>query len=416
LTERELLAAIGAAPDDDAPKLVYADWLIDRGDARGEHIRLMIAGHDAEAAALRDAHPSWTSGLPARVRHAKGFVVEATLDAETRDWPALLARHPLLRAARGSIHALSLFPRDRLVWAGIDDWIGPGVDALPFGQLVELEIFAIDRREMNELAGADWPALRSFTAGRGTLYRRRPMVGSVIAGALWYPSLERLALCGEVDASAARELAARGAALRELDLTSCWLEGRAPVEWLARIPRLERLALAELSGDALELLVPRLGALRVDEGRLTDEAVKRIATLHEVELRGPLTLAQARMLRAAGHRAEPRYVLEEAEPVPEARDRLERAMRRWGTIFEISMDTWNFPHDGFSALARAVAAASGERLGGEGWPAIGRAVWPEIADKLVASPPAPAELLGRRFGELEDPFTPLLEILAARDW
>ncbi|MBL8913117.1 MAG: TIGR02996 domain-containing protein [Archangium sp.] len=40
--EEALLAAIVAAPHDDGPRLVYADWLQERGDARGEFIRLQI--------------------------------------------------------------------------------------------------------------------------------------------------------------------------------------------------------------------------------------------------------------------------------------------------------------------------------------------------------------------------------------
>jgi uncharacterized protein (TIGR02996 family) len=40
--EALLRQAVLDAPDDDAPRLVYADWLIDRGDARGEFIRLQI--------------------------------------------------------------------------------------------------------------------------------------------------------------------------------------------------------------------------------------------------------------------------------------------------------------------------------------------------------------------------------------
>jgi uncharacterized protein (TIGR02996 family) len=35
----ELLRAVLAAPDDDAPRLVYADWLSERGDPRGEFIQ-----------------------------------------------------------------------------------------------------------------------------------------------------------------------------------------------------------------------------------------------------------------------------------------------------------------------------------------------------------------------------------------
>jgi uncharacterized protein (TIGR02996 family) len=38
--EEHFLQAILAAPDDDTPRLVYADWLDERGDPRGEFIRL----------------------------------------------------------------------------------------------------------------------------------------------------------------------------------------------------------------------------------------------------------------------------------------------------------------------------------------------------------------------------------------
>jgi uncharacterized protein (TIGR02996 family) len=42
--EHELLAAIGrAAPDDDEARLVYADWLLERGDPRGELIHVQCA-------------------------------------------------------------------------------------------------------------------------------------------------------------------------------------------------------------------------------------------------------------------------------------------------------------------------------------------------------------------------------------
>src|SRR5262245_7867835 len=38
--EKALLAAAQSAPEDDAVRLVYADWLEDRDDPRGEFIRL----------------------------------------------------------------------------------------------------------------------------------------------------------------------------------------------------------------------------------------------------------------------------------------------------------------------------------------------------------------------------------------
>lgn len=42
MIEREFLAAIAADPADDGLKLVYADWLDDRGDRRGQIIRLSV--------------------------------------------------------------------------------------------------------------------------------------------------------------------------------------------------------------------------------------------------------------------------------------------------------------------------------------------------------------------------------------
>lgn len=40
--EESFLAAIFANPDDDAPRLMYADWLTERGNPRGEFIRVQI--------------------------------------------------------------------------------------------------------------------------------------------------------------------------------------------------------------------------------------------------------------------------------------------------------------------------------------------------------------------------------------
>ena len=37
------LQAIIECPDDDAPRLIYADWLDERGDPRGEFIRVQCA-------------------------------------------------------------------------------------------------------------------------------------------------------------------------------------------------------------------------------------------------------------------------------------------------------------------------------------------------------------------------------------
>ena len=40
--ERAFVAAILERPDDDVTKLVYADWLEEQSDPRGEYLRLML--------------------------------------------------------------------------------------------------------------------------------------------------------------------------------------------------------------------------------------------------------------------------------------------------------------------------------------------------------------------------------------
>ncbi len=50
--EAELLELMRAAPDDDGPRLVYADWLLARGDVRGE---LIVLDHRDRTGALTGA-------------------------------------------------------------------------------------------------------------------------------------------------------------------------------------------------------------------------------------------------------------------------------------------------------------------------------------------------------------------------
>ena len=96
MTHDELfLTAVREAPDDDAPRLLYADWLEERGDPRGAFIRAQRAlerldpadparqGLVDEAAALLTRHEAeWTAPLrefASEWRFRRGFVEEVTL-------------------------------------------------------------------------------------------------------------------------------------------------------------------------------------------------------------------------------------------------------------------------------------------------------------------------------------------------
>src|SRR5205807_8243126 len=92
------LRAIIDSPDDDGPRLLYADWLEERGDPRGEFIRVQCAiavadPGDPRFAELRlregqllAAHASeWARPLPGRARSwvfRRGFVEEVTIDVD----------------------------------------------------------------------------------------------------------------------------------------------------------------------------------------------------------------------------------------------------------------------------------------------------------------------------------------------
>ena len=73
LRNPELHAAVLAAPDDDAPRMVYADWLIERGDPRGELIARMLRG--ADVTDLRGEQLEWERGFKnVGVTWSRGFI------------------------------------------------------------------------------------------------------------------------------------------------------------------------------------------------------------------------------------------------------------------------------------------------------------------------------------------------------
>lgn len=84
--ERALIDAIAAAPDDDAPRLVYADWLTGRADPRGEFIalqcKLAATPDDERRRAIRIAEnkllnthrAAWLAPLYAALPPASGDV------------------------------------------------------------------------------------------------------------------------------------------------------------------------------------------------------------------------------------------------------------------------------------------------------------------------------------------------------
>lgn len=124
-----LLAAILANPDEDTPRLMFADWLKENGDSdRGEFVRLQVEAAHAEpfspsarplaadAQRLLERHAGeWTRHLAERTvarQFVRGFVEQVTVNAATfaRDAAALFAAEPIrsLRVLRYAVPPVSL--------------------------------------------------------------------------------------------------------------------------------------------------------------------------------------------------------------------------------------------------------------------------------------------------------------------
>src|SRR5438045_3130701 len=79
--EDALLAAIAASPLDDAPRLVYADWLQERGeDTKAEYLRDVVALlHPPEDPTLVERCIALATGIDAGWRQAVGARFQVAL-------------------------------------------------------------------------------------------------------------------------------------------------------------------------------------------------------------------------------------------------------------------------------------------------------------------------------------------------
>jgi uncharacterized protein (TIGR02996 family) len=92
-TEAELLAAIYADPGDDAARAVYADWLQERGDPRGELIAMQLAGRvgPRERLLLERHERTWLGALEPIVSYSglvfcRGFPAELVIGRRRHGW------------------------------------------------------------------------------------------------------------------------------------------------------------------------------------------------------------------------------------------------------------------------------------------------------------------------------------------
>ena len=313
--DRTWIAQIAAGPDDDRPRLVYADHLMERGDPRGELIAVQcaLAHHEAtdepadlhrlvrrERKLLDDHLVTWIAGARAILRRhmtfRRGFVEHANLD-DPQELASLMPRlqpiTPLLRAVDiqqnlGALAAANLATIDEVVVHGVPDHAAmtalagahgrsrlrrlrlavDGVGDPALVALVELPFalhelaFGLDRRPAQRLPILGRLAATPARAELDVLRVRKPAVLDELAAIL--PALPRLHTLqiagGAPTGTSVLALATAAPALTSLDLDD--RDGVEAVdvdlEALLASTALRRLRLANLAlGDRHALALAR---------------------------------------------------------------------------------------------------------------------------------------------------------------
>ncbi|MDY3557770.1 TIGR02996 domain-containing protein [Gemmata sp. JC673] len=255
--EQALLAAIQSHPDEDAPRLAYADWLDEHARSEADRARAEFIRTQIESARL-PADDDYRAELEARA--------EKLLHAHQRDWlppdPVWLAL--FYKWQRGFVAALD--PCSRGVFNGENHL--KDLAAFPLAEELNLSFYVADAefRHMPDL-----PNLRSLDIGgnaritadsvrrigRWRTLRRLSLTGDTITDAA-LPHLAQLNGLEELDLSYTRitdeglQHLAPLTALRALNLSRTALTARG-LRTVAALPRLRKLILRDMPLGAAEL-------------------------------------------------------------------------------------------------------------------------------------------------------------------
>jgi len=331
-----LLEAVLAAPDDDEPRLVYADWLTEQGDPRGEFILVQIelarlGGDDATGpraeelrareAALFAKHKKgwqalapggrveltigdrrWVHGSPTKWEFCRGFARAVTMNAAdlVANSELLFAREPVERVhltngdleevlARAAglerLRELDL-ARFKLRGGAADALFGS--DRFPSLRALDLSSSGINvatAQAMARATRAQFPSLRSLNLADN---RVGDKVLAALGRAPLVSAVEELNLLRSAfGATGARAFVdgTRGARWRRLLVTAADLAGEAG-RALAESPALDAieelmLQFCRLEDDAVVALtrrpLPSLRALRLAYNPLTARAHEAVA-------------------------------------------------------------------------------------------------------------------------------------------
>jgi uncharacterized protein (TIGR02996 family) len=304
-TEKELLEAVLTNPRDDAPRLVYADWLSERGDPRGELIALHIKDPARPANLER-----WSGCLPSMKpdivdwRFERGFV--GGIRARRWRWldraAAIFGEHPVERL---EIENLEHDNREGLAALAAAPWLGRirklllsggqgslrGRELAVLAKAPGLAIEDLWIRMPPDLAAARilarWKGLRALSVSTGRLVRGPALA---IARSPALATVEHLGISSLRTFEESAELVAtlvknrRIGAVTRLHLGGNRLEGPSLRLLLERFPSLRQLGLssADLTNSKARTLasLPGLASVRVlglGRNRIGDEGARALA-------------------------------------------------------------------------------------------------------------------------------------------
>jgi uncharacterized protein (TIGR02996 family) len=237
VTWQDHVRAIRAAPDDDAPRLVCADWLLDRGDPRGEFVAVDVRRHrsapkDPDYGRLSDRHDelhrqyaaTWAAPLVtlgvARPFFHRGFVGYASLlDDAVANLGAICRLEPVVEVYLGgddddayatAAAALELAQIRRFQLSG-----GPATAAL----LASPWLGAIDELELSETCEFGEALAGSALRPRHLELRGDAALVARLAGSPLVERLERWKLIDPDDRTVGALAASPPPALRVLQIS-----------------------------------------------------------------------------------------------------------------------------------------------------------------------------------------------------
>lgn len=324
------IAAIRSRPDDDAPRLIYADWLEEQGDVRGELIRLQC-----RLARLQPGDPIRESLL----------VVEGKLSNECKNrWIELSGIRDVngVHFRRGFVHTLAMpaesFAKQierifktapllqSVALAAPANWLSEIVAKTQMQNLAELHLFgAIDTGDVYALSRSlAMASLSSLSLNRSELGQRgmRELGRSTI-----FHTLQKLEIhYDDIRDDGVAELAGCRAFpnLKTLELIHCWIESPG-VRLLAEAPRLSKLRSLNLRSNlindegvaslALHHQTSRLRNLGLAANEIGDEGASIVVRSPHLEAIETLDLQQnaitANVQRQLRERFAERVILDE---------------------------------------------------------------------------------------------------------